>query len=90
MIRAIDVSPDGKYVRVTRMTKPFSYIVPAASFGSIDEVWDLEGKVLAKITDRPLNLGTADATAPDPSEPPAMAAASRASARSRGARTARG
>ena len=28
MITAVDVSPDGKYARVTRMTKPFSYIVP--------------------------------------------------------------
>jgi len=36
-------------------------------------VWDVEGKVLTKIADRPLNLGTADPTAPDPSEPPAMA-----------------
>ena len=33
MIRALDVSPDGKYVRVTRMTKPFSYIVPVATSG---------------------------------------------------------
>jgi dipeptidyl aminopeptidase/acylaminoacyl peptidase len=71
MIRAIDLSPDGKYVRATRMTKPFSYIVPVGNFGSIEEVWDLDGKALAKIVDRPLNLGTADPTAPDPSEPPA-------------------
>ncbi len=74
MIRALDVSPDGKYIRVTRMVRPFSYIVPVANFGSIDEVWDLDGKVLVKVTDRPLNLGTADANAPDPSEPPSMAA----------------
>lgn len=71
MVRAIDVSPDGKFIRVTRMTKPFSYIVPVANFGTIDEIWDLEGKAIAKISDRPLNLGTQDATAPDPSEPPA-------------------
>ena len=28
MIRSMDLSPDGKYIRVTRMTRPFSYIVP--------------------------------------------------------------
>ena len=28
MVRSIDASPDGNYLRVTRMTKPFSYIVP--------------------------------------------------------------
>jgi dipeptidyl aminopeptidase/acylaminoacyl peptidase len=70
MIRSLDVSPDGKYIRVARMTRPFSYIVPVSSFGSIEEVWDVEGKALAKIADRPLNLGTADQTAADPSEPP--------------------
>ena len=40
MVRAIDPSPDGKYVRVTRMTKPFSYNVPVSSFGQVEEVWD--------------------------------------------------
>ncbi len=75
MLRSLDVSPDGKYVRITRMTRPFSYIVPVSNFGSVDEVWDLTGKALAKISDRPLNLGTQDATAPDPSEPPAAGGA---------------
>jgi dipeptidyl aminopeptidase/acylaminoacyl peptidase len=71
MIRALDLSPDGKYIRVTRMTKPFSYIVPVSNFGSVDEIWDADGKVLAQVSDRPLDLGTRDATATDPSEPPA-------------------
>jgi dipeptidyl aminopeptidase/acylaminoacyl peptidase len=75
MLRSFDLSPDGKYARITRMTRPFSYIVPVGNFGSVDEVWDLTGKALAKISDRPLNLGTQDATAPDPSEPPAGGAA---------------
>ena len=66
VIRSLDLSPDGKYVRVTRMTRPFSYIVPVSNFGTIDEVWDLNGKVLAKVSDRPLNLGVADDNAPDP------------------------
>jgi dipeptidyl aminopeptidase/acylaminoacyl peptidase len=69
MVRAIDASPDGKYVRVTRMVKPFSYDVPASSFGSIEEIWDVDGKVLAKVTDRPINLGVQDDTQP-PADPP--------------------
>lgn len=73
MIRAVDVSPDGRYIRVTRLTRPFSYIVPVSSFGTVDEIWDTEGKVLAKVTDRPLDLGTRDAVGPDPSEPPSGA-----------------
>ncbi|MEI6669393.1 MAG: prolyl oligopeptidase family serine peptidase [Acidobacteriota bacterium] len=69
MIRAIDASPDGKFVRVTTITRQFSYIVPVSSFGQVEEIWDADGKVIAKVTDRPLDLGTQDATAPDPSEP---------------------
>jgi dipeptidyl aminopeptidase/acylaminoacyl peptidase len=70
MIRTLDASPDGKYARVTRMTKPFSYDVPVSSFGSVDEVWDADGKVLAKITERAINLGVQDDTAP-PADPAA-------------------
>jgi len=72
MVRSLDASPDGKYVRVTRMVKPFSYDVPVANFGSIEEVWDTDGRVLAKLSDRPINLGVQDDTAPpDPAAPPA-------------------
>lgn len=76
MIRSIDLSPDGKYVRVTRMTKPFSYIVPVSNFGSIEEIWDADGKAMAKISERPLNLGVQDDTqpTPDPGAGPAGAA----------------
>ena len=92
MIRSIDVSPDGKYVRVTRMTKPFSYIVPVSNFGSIEEVWDLDGKALAKVTERPLNLGVQDDTpaAPDGRRRRARRPTSRESARWPGAPMARG
>jgi dipeptidyl aminopeptidase/acylaminoacyl peptidase len=75
MIRAIDVAPDGKYVRVTRMTKPFSYDVPVSNFGQIEEVWDETGKPLAKLTERAINLGVQDDTPnPDPQAPPAAPA----------------
>ncbi len=72
MIRSIDASPDGKYVRVTRMVRPFSYDVPVSNFGTIEEVWDLDGKMLAKLNDRPLNLGVQDdtQTPPDPTAAP--------------------
>ena len=73
MIRSIDLSPDGKYVLVTTMTKPFSYIVPVSSFGSVQQIWDTDGKVLAKVRETPLNLGTQDDTTPppDPTQAPA-------------------
>ena len=48
------------------MTKPFSYVVPVGNFGSVDEVWDLDGKVMAELDKRPLNEGVQDDTQPPP------------------------
>ncbi len=67
MVRSLDVSTDAKYLRVSRMVKPFSYDVPVASFASVDEVWDTDGKPLAKVSDRAINLGVQDdSQPPDP------------------------
>lgn len=68
MARSIDPSPDGKYIRITRMIKPFSYDVPVSSFGQVEEIWDADGRLLAKVTERPINLGVADDT--QPGDPP--------------------
>lgn len=57
MIRSFDPSPDGAYLRVTRMIEPFSYIVPVGNFGQIEELVDASGRVMAKLSDRPINLG---------------------------------
>ncbi len=70
MVRSVDASPDGKYLRVTQMTKPFSYDVPVSSFGQVEEMWNADGKMLAKLSDRPTNLGVQDDTQP-PADPPA-------------------
>jgi dipeptidyl aminopeptidase/acylaminoacyl peptidase len=64
MIRSIDVSPDGMYFRVTRMVKPFSYVVPVNSFGTVEEVWDRSGTALTTVNERELNLGVQDDDAP--------------------------
>ena len=71
MIRSLDFAPDAKYARVTRMVEPFSYDVPVSSFGSIEEIIDADGKVLAKVTDRPINLGIQDNDPQDPPDPDA-------------------
>ena len=71
MIRSIDVAPDGKHARVTRMVEPFSYDVPVSNFGSIEEIWDASGKMLAKLSERPLNLGVQDDTQPQTPPDPA-------------------
>ena len=57
MIRAIDPSPDGQHVRVTRMVEPFSYLVPVNSFGSVEELWDVSGKAVTTLARVPLREG---------------------------------
>jgi dipeptidyl aminopeptidase/acylaminoacyl peptidase len=57
MIRSVDASPDGQYFRVTSMTEPFSYLVPASNFGSVEELWDANGKVVTMLSKTPLREG---------------------------------
>lgn len=65
MIRSVDASPDGAYFRVTVMTEPFSYRVPTNSFGSVDQLWDGAGKIVADLGRTPLREGeTGDDDAP--------------------------
>ena len=57
MFRAVDIAPNGQRVRVTKMEEPFSYLVPASSFGSTQELWDLSGKTIAVLDRTPLREG---------------------------------
>ena len=64
MIRAVDASPDGSHFRVTVMTEPFSYVVPVSNFGSVQELWDGTGKVVATLARTTLREGATDGDAP--------------------------
>lgn len=57
MLRSVDLSPDGQYARVTLLRKPFSYYVPASAFGTVDQLWDASGRVIATLGTRELRLG---------------------------------
>ena len=70
MFTAIDPSPDGAYLRVTTMQKPFSYLVEYQNFGTIEELWDSNGKAMAELTKRALRNGD-NALGDDPSAPAA-------------------
>jgi len=56
MIESVDPSPDGQYLRVVTMQRPFSYVVQYTSFGAKDELWDVTGKVLAQISEHGVRL----------------------------------
>jgi len=48
-----DPSPDGNYVLVTRIKRPFSYSVGADEFARSTEIWDASGKVVKVLADLP-------------------------------------
>lgn len=54
MYTQTNVSPDGKYVLVSKLKKPFSYVVPYNSFPQETNVYDIEGKLIKKVNETPL------------------------------------
>ncbi len=70
MIRAVDASPDARYFTVTQMTEPFSYLVPLSSFGTVRELWDASGVVIATLETNPLREGGRGGAGAD--DPPAF------------------
>jgi dipeptidyl aminopeptidase/acylaminoacyl peptidase len=47
-------SPDGTYLLVSRIRRPFSYLLPASAFPRAVEVWDRTGTVVRTIAELPL------------------------------------
>lgn len=54
VIWSFNVSPDGNYIRVTTLQKPYSYIVPYTRFAHRYEVIDTDGNPVRVIADIPL------------------------------------
>ncbi|MCG3120245.1 MAG: hypothetical protein ALAOOOJD_02872 [bacterium] len=48
-------SPDGNYLLVTKLKRPFSYRVPYFYFTRSTEVWDAGGKLVTTIADLPIS-----------------------------------
>jgi dipeptidyl aminopeptidase/acylaminoacyl peptidase len=47
-------SPDGEFLLVTTLKRPYSYLHPYSAFPRIVEVWDRTGKTVLTVTDQPL------------------------------------
>lgn len=54
MYSGISFSPDGNYVMVTHIKKPFSYLVPYNRFPSETIIYDKAGNEISKVNDVPL------------------------------------
>lgn len=52
MYRGLDFSPDGKYVLMTKVKKPFSYLVPYYRFAAETAIYDLSGNQVKMLLDR--------------------------------------
>ncbi|MBA3557050.1 MAG: S9 family peptidase [Gemmatimonadaceae bacterium] len=62
-------SPDGRYLLMHTLHRPFSYVVPMSEFPTRIEVWNMSGVVVKQLADLPLQeeVGTAfDAVAKGP------------------------
>ncbi|MDC8760727.1 alpha/beta hydrolase family protein [Janthinobacterium fluminis] len=53
----VAVAPGGQYLLTTSIMRPYSYIVPASSFGKRVEVRDLQGALVHTVVNRPLEEG---------------------------------
>ncbi|HQZ95396.1 MAG TPA: prolyl oligopeptidase family serine peptidase [Pyrinomonadaceae bacterium] len=47
-------SPDGKYILVSRIERPFSYLFPYSRFPKKVEIWDSTGKMVSLVASVPL------------------------------------
>lgn len=52
---AMDYSPDGSYVLLTTLKRPYSYIVPLNRFPTTSTVYDKSGQLIKVVNESPLN-----------------------------------
>lgn len=54
MITDATPSPDGRYLLVTTINRPFSYVVPFNRFPSVTQIWDMSGNRIKILLDKAL------------------------------------
>lgn len=54
MITGSEPSPDGKYLLINQIKRPFSYTVPFSSFPNSTVIWDITGKIVEALHEEPL------------------------------------
>ena len=54
IIKRIDPSPDGSFVLMETIHRPFSYIVPINRFPFLSQIYDSKGKIVHELRDTPL------------------------------------
>lgn len=54
LVASVEPSPDGRFLLVERLERPFSRLVPAGAFPTRVEVWNVEGTMVRPLAERPL------------------------------------
>jgi len=54
MYRSMRFSPDGEYLMLSTIKRPFSYLVPYYRFPTLTEVYDKQGNLVKEILNQPL------------------------------------
>ena len=54
MITSVNPSPDARYLLVSLINRPFSYIVPYNRFPTLTAIWDITGKPVKILNEKPL------------------------------------
>lgn len=55
MIKSMDISPDGNFLLIESIQKPFSYLVPADRFPYSVEIWTTSGEIVKTLAQIPLD-----------------------------------
>jgi dipeptidyl aminopeptidase/acylaminoacyl peptidase len=55
IFQTAEPSPDGRYLLVARVHRPYSYLVPHTAFPKEVEVWDRSGRMVYKLASLPLH-----------------------------------
>src|SRR5262245_39125118 len=58
ILESATASPNGEYILVSRIKRPFSRLVPMGGFPNDIEIWNRRGEVARKIADVPSSEGT--------------------------------
>lgn len=54
MYRSMSFSPDGNYLMLSTIKRPFSYLVPYYRFPTVTAIYDKQGNLVKEILDQPL------------------------------------
>ncbi len=69
LFSSVSLAPNGEYLRVTTVQRPFSNIVPVGQFANVNELWTLNGDVIEELSSQEIRDGRSGDRNNDNDEP---------------------